>query len=298
MIAGIVGKAVQQQRQIYHEHYSSCAPAQADWGDPDMEDGALASLICCPLIHQGTVLGALTMGVPSANQYITDTLNTASMVSTILAAMLDRWKRIHQLHQSQRAALNIAQDIEASRAELQKSSEALHERSEALQNSNRDLESFAYAASHDLQEPLRKIIGFTELLEAELGSQLKEVPLEYMGYIKLSAQRMTHLIQGLLKYSRAATAVHELESCNLNSLFEDAIDALSLSIAQSGAKIEWHGELPILLGYPVLLRQLFQNLLENAIKFRGDQPLMIEVQSQRVNHEGAEYYQVSVSGMT
>lgn len=137
---------------------------------------------------------------------------------------------------------------------------------EELQRSNQELEQFAYVASHDLQEPLRKIRAFGDLLTDQYREE--DLPgLNYVERMQRSAGRMQTLIDDLLIFSRVSRDTGELEAVNLRKEVEMVLSDLSVAIEESGAKIEV-GELPKMMGKSTQIRRLFQNLLSNAIKFR------------------------------
>lgn len=135
-----------------------------------------------------------------------------------------------------------------------------------LEIKNKELEQFVYIASHDLQEPLLTIKNFVELFKNEYKEVFDEAALLYLQFIDRSTERMRNLIKGLLDYSRlGGQQTKTLIDCNL--LMDNLQNDLFSSIAASGAKIHYQG-LPIVYGYETALRQLFQNLLSNALKFR------------------------------
>lgn len=145
--------------------------------------------------------------------------------------------------------------------------QALRARTEELNRSNKELEQFAYVASHDLQEPLRMVASYTQLLARRYKGQLDQDADEFIGYAVDGATRMQGLINDLLKYSRVGTRGKPFESLSLGKLLLDAMANLEVAINESGAMIG-HDPLPDLCGDPTQLTQLLQNLLGNAIKFR------------------------------
>lgn len=136
-----------------------------------------------------------------------------------------------------------------------------------LSRSNAELEDFAYIASHDLQEPLRAISGYTKLLQAEYLTPLDSTAHEYMDFVIDGTRRMQGLIEDLLTYSRVNTHEQVFSQVDCNSIVSEAISNLQTSIEESGAEIIYQN-LPDLTGDRIQLVQLFQNLLSNAIKFR------------------------------
>lgn len=137
---------------------------------------------------------------------------------------------------------------------------------EELERSNRELEQFAYIASHDMQEPLRTIVSFNQLLARRYKGRLDETADEYIGFIVDAARRMQLLINDLLIYSRATRSGNQSEMVNINKIIEDIKIDFKVIIAEKNAEIEL-GDLPEILADPVHIRQLFQNFIYNAIKF-------------------------------
>jgi PAS domain S-box-containing protein len=145
---------------------------------------------------------------------------------------------------------------------------ALHEAHEELKRSNSDLEQFAYVASHDLQEPLRMVSSYTQLLGRRYGEKFDADAKEFMAYIVDGAARMQQLIQDLLAYSRVGTKDKDFKPVELAKPLRRAIANLKAAIDESGAAVT-HDPLPTLVADEVQLAQLFQNLVGNALKFRS-----------------------------
>jgi PAS domain S-box-containing protein len=159
--------------------------------------------------------------------------------------------------------------------------EALHKTAEELKRSNQELEQFAYIASHDLQEPLRMVIGFLNLLDERYRPQLDETATKYINFAVDGARRMSHLISDLLAYSRVEHIGPNIQPVDLKKVLASATANLRNSIQESSASIA-HDELPTVLGNMTQLTQLFQNLLGNAIKFcREGVPPLIHVGCRR-----------------
>lgn len=158
--------------------------------------------------------------------------------------------------------------IQADLHEVESAREELAESAEELLRSNRDLEQFAYVASHDLQEPLRKVISFSQLLQQRYGGQLDERADQYIAFAVDGARRMQVLINDLLAFSRVGRLSAELEPVELDRCVHRALDNLSERIADTGAVVEVEEGLPTVEGELNLLTAVFQNLIGNAIKFR------------------------------
>ena len=174
-------------------------------------------------------------------------------------------------------------ELRSSREEIAEAHQRLTEQAEELRRSNRDLEQFAYVASHDLQEPLRKVASFTQLLQKRYGGQLDERADQYIDFAVDGAKRMQRLIQDLLGFSRVGRVSGESVPVDLGAALARAQEQLSERIAEAGAVVT-HGDLPVVRGEEPLLVQLFQNLVGNAVKFRHpDRPPRVHVSARRTD---------------
>ncbi|HEX5400956.1 MAG TPA: ATP-binding protein [Pseudonocardiaceae bacterium] len=158
----------------------------------------------------------------------------------------------------------------------------LDARTQDLQRSNSELEQFAYVASHDLQEPLRKVASFCQLLQQRYAGQLDERADQYIEFAVDGAKRMQVLINDLLAFSRVGRVVRDRVPTSCEALLAEAKVNLSTIIEQSGATIT-AGALPVVLAEAPLLTAVFQNLVGNALKFHGDQPPRVSVTAQRTD---------------
>jgi signal transduction histidine kinase len=138
-----------------------------------------------------------------------------------------------------------------------------------LRRSNAELEQFAYVASHDLQEPLRKVASFCQLLEKRYGDSLDERGLQYIDFAVDGAKRMQVLITDLLTFSRVGRVTDAQERVSLDSVLDKAVANLATAVEESGARIDRPDRLPEIEGDSTLLAMLWQNLVGNAIKFRA-----------------------------
>ena len=163
-----------------------------------------------------------------------------------------------------------------------------------LERSNRELEQFAYVASHDLQEPLRMVASFTQLLADRYAGELDERARGYIDLAVEGATRMRRLINSLLALSRVHREAQPAQTVNCAQLLSQVKLDLALTIQESGAEIVATG-LPELRGDPPQLRQLMQNLLDNAIKFRSNQPPRVEISAHR--QAGGWIFEVADNGI-
>jgi signal transduction histidine kinase len=155
---------------------------------------------------------------------------------------------------------------------------------EELARSNAELEQFAYVASHDLQEPLRMIANYTQLLAERYRGKLDEQADKYIAYSVDGATRMQTLIQDLLKFSRVGRAEIEPQTTDCRAVVEQALKNLQAVIEESGAVVKWNG-LPMVMADLPQLTQVFQNLIANAIKFRGAENPVIQIDAEKKDQE-------------
>lgn len=186
--------------------------------------------------------------------------------------------------------LGIARDITDAKA----AENDLIKTNEELARSNIELERFAHIASHDLQEPLRKITSFIDELEEHLGDNLDEEARIYMDFITSGAVRMRDLVTGLLKYSTVNKTEPDIQKLDTNNIIDIAADNLSKRIKESGAKIKYKN-LPEIYYDEVMLTQVFQNLISNAIRYRSDKTPEINITAEK--HADCWEFAVEDNGM-
>ena len=167
----------------------------------------------------------------------------------------------------------------------------LEESAAALQQSNEDLAQFAYVASHDLQEPLRMVSSYLQLIERRYTEVLDDAGREFIGFAVDGAKRMKNLIHALLEYSRIGTGAQKMGEVPLEDVLGDVFKVLKLLIEETSAKIEV-GELPAVHCDRIQMAQLFQNLISNAMKFCHEKRPEIEISACRA--EGDKGWEVSV----
>jgi signal transduction histidine kinase len=209
------------------------------------------------------------------------TLFAVGVVAVIaVAVLLERTvlKRLSELSKSVRA-ISESGDITA-RTTLEGKDElallskdinrmlaSLEHQEEALRQSNKELEQFAYIASHDLQEPLRKVQAFSDRLASKYAHQLDDDGKLYISRMQDASNRMRTLIQDLLSYSRIRSKGQEFVSVDLNEIVRGVISDLEVRLEQTEGRVKV-GELPTVLADPLQMRQVFQNLIGNALKFK------------------------------
>ena len=207
----------------------------------------------------------------------------------IICTYYDVTKRM----ETERITRKLLENEQKLRKELQTANEELIASNEELQNistllqatvnehkiSNKELEQFAYVASHDLQEPLRMVSSFTQLLERKYKGKLDKDADDYIGFIVEGSHRMKGLIDDLLIFSRLNTGAREFELTNLNKILENVLINFKNLIEDNKVKIS-HNSMPIIKCDESQINQLFQNLISNAIKFHNDNLPEIHISSQ------------------
>lgn len=218
-----------------------------------------------PVYRLFGLLKACTAGV--------SVLTVGSLVPVIPRLLAAGELELHNEQLSEKLRL-----LEELTAEVSQLNIRLESKNTELERTNRELDSFVYIASHDLQEPLRTLVSYSTLLEGDVGDDLSEDVKEDLHFIKDAARNMQSLIEALLKYSRMGRATLSPKMVNMNLLVQQVLGFLEHQIARTGAEFEVQ-TLPTLNADPVLLRQLLQNLLSNAMKFCKTKPLVkIEVE--------------------
>jgi PAS domain S-box-containing protein len=207
---------------------------------------------CHPIKVEGKVIGTLSFGTKTRAYFSSDDLKLMKSVTDQVATAMERMRLIEDLS---RARDELEERVEARTAEL------------ALKN--RELEDFAFVASHDLNEPLRKIQTFGNLLETSGGTLPEETARDYVRRMRNAATRMQELLKALLQYSRVTKKTEPFKPMSLGTVVREVALDLDWAIEKAGARIEI-ADLPTVEGDPIQLKELFQNLISNALKYRRD----------------------------
>ncbi len=175
-------------------------------------------------------------------------------------------------------------------SEIVKAREEIEKTNERLSRSNRELQDFAYVASHDLQEPLRKVQAFGDRLERKFADALGEEGRDYVSRMRNASARMQNLINDLLTFSRVTSKAQPFQLVDLKKIAEEVASDLEIKIEQSGGRVEI-GELPEIDADASQIRQLFQNLIGNALKFhRADENPVIKIYSKNYSLTGGSFF--------
>jgi signal transduction histidine kinase len=171
------------------------------------------------------------------------------------------------------------QELREANRNLKTLSRKLEDYNEEILNSNRELEQFAYVASHDLQEPLRTVSNFVDLLAQKGSDKFSDVEKEYIQFALEGAERAQLLIQDLLDFSRVGGKGKALVKTDMTNVVHDAVLNLQTKIEDTRAEIR-STPLPTIYAEPSQMLQVFQNLLSNALKYRSERPLVIEISAE------------------
>jgi PAS domain S-box-containing protein len=164
-----------------------------------------------------------------------------------------------------------------------------------LRRINQDLEQFAYSASHDLQEPVRSVKVFSELLAKRYGDELDDEALKFMGFVRSGAIRMETMVRDLLAYTRATSLDQPVETADATEALKSVLSNLAVAISEAGANVT-AGPLPSLPVHATHLQQLFQNLIGNAVKYRSpERPPLVHIMAER--QDGSWLFTVNDNGI-
>lgn len=232
--------------------------------------------------------------------YIYKPINS-ELLRAKVGVFVELYRKNHQLVVHEKKLLNANKSLQKEIEERKISEEKIKLLNERLVANNahllainEELDRFAYVASHDLQEPLRKIMVFSDKILSKQDNQA-EVE-KYLRKIVGSSQRMQSLINDLLQFSRHTVHSDDFVNTNLNDLAKEAMLELEIEIEKNNAHITID-DLPVIYAVPALMRQLFYNLISNAIKFRKkDKTLAINIAAEKIKSSGnASYYKITVS---
>lgn len=221
----------------------------------------LRSYLCVPLIARARTLGALTF------------VTTHESGRDFGPAEIEL-----AFHLARRSAIAV-DNAELYRA-AERRREQAEETAELLRQSNEDLEQFAYVSSHDLQEPLRMIGSYVQLIQRRYQGQLDPDADDFIAYIVEGVDRMQRLLRDLLEYARVGYRGLQVHLIDSAAALDDAVTNLKIAVEESGTTIT-HSTLPRIKADRLQLTRLFQNLISNSIKFRGDAPLQVHVSATR-----------------
>ncbi len=263
------------------------------------------SLAVIPIAYREKVIGVIHLADSRPGQFPPASVQFIESMTPLIGEAVHRFQTEAELarHRDHLEVLvkQRTGELEAANARLQveiaerrRAQEALESTAQDLQRSNRDLEQFAYVASHDLQEPLRAVGGYVRLLQRRFPKQVDAKALEFIEGAAGGAMRMERLITDLLAFSRVGTRASALAPADLNGLVNEALQNLQASIQAAHAKVAI-GSLPALPVDSTQMIQLFQNLVGNAVKFRSERPPEVRIEAQK--QEGRWVFSVRDNGI-
>jgi light-regulated signal transduction histidine kinase (bacteriophytochrome) len=249
------------------------------------------SLAVIPLRYHGESIGLIHMADGRADQLPSATVAFIESMAPLIAEAVHRFQaetelanyrnRLEELVRQRTLELEAAnQRLQVEILQRQRAQEILLQTAEELERSNRDLEQFAYVASHDLQEPLRAVGGYVRLLQHRFPKDIDPKAMEYISGAADGAARMERLIRDLLAFARVGTHAGGFVLFDINALFREAVHNLQASVQEARA-IVTNETLPQLTVDATQMLQLFQNIIGNAIKFRSDRPPRIHVNARQ-----------------
>ncbi|MBI5120959.1 MAG: GAF domain-containing protein [Rhodospirillales bacterium] len=260
--AGIWADCLRKRTPVIHNDY---AKAESRRGLPEGH-AEIRRELTVPVVRQGTVVAIAGVG----NKFTPYTDGDAVVVQELAGFVMDLVSNIE-----------AERSLRQSEAQLRKTSETLQAAVDNLTQLNTELERFAFIASHDLQEPLRNITTYTQLIDRKFRDRIGPEGKEYFDLVVGGAKRMYALINDLLTYSRTGASIRPAHLISSSQSCRSAIENLYSAIKECGAEIKID-DLPSVVADEVQMMQLFQNLISNAIKFRHPaRPIQIEVGARR-----------------
>ncbi len=260
--AAVCGCSARDGKRIVVEDILATRDPRADL----VKSYGVQAYVAHPLMSQGRIMGTLSFGTKTRSRFSPQDLALMKTVTDQVATALERMHLIGEL-QTSRDELEVR--VQERTTELSRSNEA-------LERSNRDLEDFAHVASHDLQEPLRKIQTFADRLAISHQEGLDDKARDYLQRMQRAAGRMQALVLDLLKYSHITSRPEPYTRFSLREVVEEAVADLKVLREETQGEVEV-GELPDIVADRVQIRQLFQNLIANGLKYHAEAKPIIRI---------------------
>lgn len=302
-----------QEHPLTKAEFETQIHSRSLWGRERQMMDQLAAEIYIPVIAKNELVGIFTLGLKNSEElYSQDDVLTFSTLADQTAVAIANARLYHQLEDTLLAlrkahdGLEIrvqerTVDLEIANHALQneinerlRAEEDINRYAAELERSNQELQQFAYVASHDLQEPLRMVSSYLQLLERRYKNQLDDDAKEFIAFAVDGAKRMQALINDLLAYSRVGTRGKPFELVDLSQTLQQSQTNLKIAIDESSAQIS-AGPLPVVKGDSTQMMQLLQNLIGNSIKFNHHHPPKINIRAER--HNGHHHITVADNGI-
>jgi signal transduction histidine kinase len=276
---GPTGTSIRENRTVINDDFAY-NPATISWRDPALQHGFRGSA-AIPLHFQGNVIAALTLYSLEPKAFDAQQVALLEALAADLSYALE--------------AISLDQARRSAEESILKLNQDLTRQAEQLQLVNKELESFSYSISHDLRAPLRAVSGFSNILRTEYGPSLDPEMQHYLEMIDISAQKMGHLIEDLLKFSRLSRQELTARPVDLNALVREVVGELALEMQNRQVELRID-DLPPCQADPALLKQVLINLLSNALKYSRRRPQAI-IQIGCQDLDGGRVYFVKDNGV-
>lgn len=260
-----------------------------------LRDIGFSSVIIVPIIVSDRPVGAISLVSSEQKRHYTQSdLEMVQELASRASIAMTNASLYHSAQKELAARRRLEEELRVANEELEQRvierTRQLEETNVSLRRSNQELQDFAYVASHDLQEPLRKIQAFGNLLEEEFGKQLGDGR-DYLERMRSAAARMSALIEDILSFSRVTTKARKFTSVNLNTVAGEVLEDLETRIQDTKAKVHID-KLPTIDADAMQIRQLFQNLIANALKFHRPEttPVVTVSASTEISQEDRQRY--------
>ena len=243
------------------------------------------SVLCLPILKGDSLLAVLCMeNELTAGAFTPSNVEILRLLSSQMAIALDNSRLFEDLRRENAERERAETALIALNAELElrvkERTAALEESNRELARSNKELEQFAYIASHDLRAPLRTVTSFTELIRDGYGAAIDDRGRQYLDFVSEGAGRMRLLIDDLLEYARVGRAIGNAGPVSLDSVLEEVLADLRAALEETGGEVA-SDPLPTVRGHRPQLSQVLHNLLGNALKYRGPAPPRIQLRVRR-----------------
>jgi light-regulated signal transduction histidine kinase (bacteriophytochrome) len=246
-------------------------PNDPRFHNPAAANERLLAIASVPLVVGGKIIGTLDVHSRANRQAFTEAhIDLLKMLASQAAIAIEHARLYEEV---KRARDELEERVQQRTTELVAANQE-------LARSNAELQQFAYVASHDLQEPLRMVVSYTQLLARRYQGKLDAEADEFIAFAVDGAQRMQKLIRALLAYSRVGTQSKPLKPASIQAALDWALANLQMAITDNQAVVT-HDTLPTVLADETQLGQLFQNLIDNALKFRNSQPPAIHISAEQ-----------------
>lgn len=258
-------------RRVWQDDQPTTVYKRVELGSQDMrllQVMKAETLFIVPIATQDTPLGVLLVFLEYGSLFADDDLSLLNIFAQQTAIFLENYNVMEQQRR-------YARDLEV----------LVKQRTQALQSSNDELRQFAYVASHDLQEPLRMVVSYLQLIEDRYISKIDDEAREFIGFAVDGAKRMKSLIEALLAYSRVETKTQNFTPVNMEKTVGEVVKLMKVSIEEKGATITTDGTLPQIQANEAMMIQLFQNLISNGIKYQKNTKPEVHVGAVRTGSE-------------